>query len=121
MKNMTLVYVVAGIFLILVIGCAATKIIGGPISFDRLKDGVYEAKARGGPVKVLAIVTIQKKRITKITLHEHRTWKGAAAEKVIPDRIIEEQSTKVDAVSGATLSSMVIMNAVEIAVQKASK
>ena len=121
MKNLTIVYVAAGLFLVLIIGCTATQIIGGPITFDLLKDGVYEGKAKGGPVKVFATVTIQKKRLTKITLHEHRTWKGAAAEKVIPDRIIEAQSTKVDAVSGATLSSMVILNAVEKKKKKASK
>ena len=50
---------------------------------------------------------------------EHRTWKGGAAEGIIPHRIIETQSTKVDAVSGATTSSVAIMNAVEDAVRKA--
>ena len=50
---------------------------------------------------------------------EHRTWKGGAAEGIIPNRIIVKQSTKVDAVSGATLSSVAIMNAVEDAVKKA--
>ena len=111
----------AEILLILLLGCAATKIVGGPIPLNSLNDGVYEGKAKDGPVRVLAIVTIQNQRITNIKLLEHRTWKGAAAEKVIPERIIDEQSTKVDAVSGATLSSSVIMNAVEDAVQKASK
>jgi fumarate reductase flavoprotein subunit len=38
---------------------------------------------------------------------------------IIPNRIIEKQSTKVDSVSGATLSSVAIMNAVEDAVKKA--
>ena len=37
----------------------------------------------------------------------------------IPYRIIEAESTGVDAVSGAALSSVAIMNAVEDAVQKA--
>ncbi len=50
---------------------------------------------------------------------EHRTWKGGAAEGIIPRRIIETQSTRVDAVSGATMSSVAIMNAVEDAVRKA--
>ena len=114
-------YVLAGISLILLSGCASAKIVGGPVPFNRLKDGVYEGRAKGGPVKVVAKVTIQNQRITNIKLLEHRTWKGAAAEKAIPERIIDEQSTKVDAVSGATMSSSVIMNAVEDAVQKASK
>ncbi|MDX1358727.1 MAG: FMN-binding protein [Clostridia bacterium] len=44
---------------------------------------------------------------------------GRAAEKTIPERIIDQQSTRVDAVSGATRSSIAIMNAVEDALQKA--
>jgi uncharacterized protein with FMN-binding domain len=94
-------------------------IIGGPISHADLKDGTYNGTAANGPVKVKARVTISDQKITGIDLIEHRTWKGGAAEGAIPDRIIAEQSTRVDAVSGATMSSVAIMNAVEDAVQKA--
>ncbi|MBE9570731.1 MAG: FMN-binding protein, partial [Proteobacteria bacterium] len=41
--------------------------------------------------------------------------------EVIPGRIVSEQSTVVDAVTGATNSSRVIMNAVQRAVEKAYK
>ena len=105
----------------LIIGCATAKIVGGPIPQNTLKDGIYNGKATEGPVKVVAEVEIQNQQITNIELIEHRTWKGEAAEKIIPDRIIDEQSTKVDAVSGATISSRAIMNAVETAVQKAKE
>ena len=50
---------------------------------------------------------------------EHTARKGIKAEPIIPERIIENQSTNVDAVSGATNSSYVIMNAVQKAVEKA--
>ena len=103
----------------LIIGCAAAKIVGGPILKNSLKDGIYDGKAKVGPVKVLARVTIQNQRITNISLLEHRTWKGGAAENIIPHKIIDEQSTKVDAVSGATVSSTAIMNAVHDAIQLA--
>ncbi len=107
------------LILSLIIGCAAAKIVGGPIIENSLKDGIYDGKAKVGPVKVLARVTIQNQRITKISLLEHRTWKGRAAENIIPFRIIDEQSTNVDAVSGATVSSTAIMNAVDDAIQMA--
>ena len=48
-------------------------------------------------------------------------WKGSKAESPIIKRIIENQSTDVDAVSGATNSSRVIMNAGQRAIEKASK
>jgi len=95
------------------------KSSGGPIFKNSLKDGTYDGKAKVGPVKVLARVTIQNQRITNISLLEHRNWKGRAAENIIPHRIIDEQSTKVDAVSGATASSAAIMNAVDDAIQMA--
>ncbi len=100
-------------------GCATEKIVGGPITEGSLKDGVYEGSASVGPVKVVAEVTIDEHRIARVELLEHRTWKGGAAEGVIPGRIIEAQSTQVDAVSGATMSSRAIMNAVEVAIRKA--
>jgi uncharacterized protein with FMN-binding domain len=112
--------VTMGAILILVVSCGTGKSIGGgPISHASLKDGTYDGSARNGPVKVKAKITISEQKITDIDLIEHRTWKGGAAEGIIPNRIIETQSTKVDAVSGATMSSVAIMNAVEDAVQKA--
>ena len=63
-------------------------------------------------------MTIKEKRITDIEIVEHSTWKGKKAEPVIPKSIIDNQTTEVDAVSGATNSSRVIMNAVQKAIEK---
>ena len=52
---------------------------------------------------------------------QHQAWRGVIAEATIVERIIASQSTKVDAVSGATNSSRVIMNAVQNAIEKAYK
>ena len=109
-----------GAALFLVVACSTkNQIIGGPIHHDKLKEGIYEGVAVNGPVKVKAVVTVSDQKIANINLVEHRTWKGGAAEGIIPHRIIESQSTKVDAVSGATISSVAIMNAVEVALQNA--
>ena len=101
------------------LSCSAPTFVGGPIPPDTLKDGTYDGEAKDGPVKVLVQITIKDQQIAKVDLLRHRTWKGKAAESIIPDRIIDEQSTKVDVVSGATVSSRAIMNAVEAAVKKA--
>ena len=97
------------------------KVIGGPIQTNYLTDGIYNGEAKYGPVSVIAAVTIQDQRITEINLLKHRNWKGAPAEEPVLVRIIEEQSTKVDAVSGATASSVAIMNAVEDAINKSKE
>jgi uncharacterized protein with FMN-binding domain len=101
-------------------GCAAPKITGGPIADRSLADGRYAGEAAHGPVRVIAEVTIQNQRIVKIELLTHHNLKGKRAEQVVV-RIVEEQSTSVDAVSGATVSSIAIMNAVEDAIKKARK
>ena len=58
-------------------------------------------------------------RIVHIEMVEHRQLRGKEAESLTLKRSIEQQSTQVDAVNGATNSSLVIINAVQRAVQKA--
>ena len=105
--------------LIFIITCGSSKIIGMVVDHDKLQDGIYEGSYRSGPVKAVVEITIENQKITKVDLIKHSTWKGKKADGVIPQCIVEEQSTKVDAVSGATRSSIVIMNATQKAVEKA--
>ena len=102
-------------------GCAHTPVIGAPVKYEKVNDGVYEGSYRGGPNKASVRVTVKDKKIFNIVITEHQTWKGKKAELPISKRIIETQSTRVDAVSGATNSSRVIMNAVQKAIEKAYK
>ncbi len=104
---------------ILFAGCAATPMIGGPLEQRKLKTGTYEGVYRGGPNKAVVRVTIKDNRIAHIELVEHWELMGKEAEALTLKRIMEQQSTRVDAVSGATNSSLVIMNAVQRAVEKA--
>jgi uncharacterized protein with FMN-binding domain len=94
-------------------------IVLGPVDGERLADGVYEGRDKAGPNKAVVKVRVQDGKIIEIEIVKHRAWKGKKAELIIPGRIIERQSTKVDAVTGATNSSRVIMNAVQKAVEKA--
>lgn len=96
-----------------------TPIVRGPVEQEKLVDGIYDGKHKAGPNKALVKVTIKDKTIVKIEIVKHRAWKGKKAESIIVQRIIEEQSTGVDAVSGATNSSRVIMSAVQKAIEKA--
>jgi uncharacterized protein with FMN-binding domain len=104
---------------ILLSACAETRVIGAPINHASLEDGTYEGSFKGGPNKALVKVTIKDSNISYIEIVEHQAWKGKKAELTIVERIIVNQSTKVDAVSGATNSSRVIMNAVQNAIEKA--
>lgn len=101
-------------------GCGKAIVAGGPIPPDKLRDGVYEGSASSWPNSAKVRVTIVDGRIAKIHLVSHiSSWIGTRAEGEVQARIIDRQSTKVDAVTGATNSSNVIMNAVQNAVMKA--
>jgi len=107
------------IFGMLFLSCAPTAVIGGPVDHAKLNDGTYEGSDRGGPNKATVEVTIKDNSIVHIKIIEHQAWRGKKAEEPIVERIIAQQSTRVDAVSGATNSSRVIMNAVQLAIEKA--
>ena len=103
----------------LFLSCAMTPPPESSIDPALLKDGIYEGSYRGGPNKAVVRVSIAEGKISSIKVVEHQAWRGRKAEKPIVERIIASQSTTVDAVSGATNSSRVIMNAVQNAVEKA--
>ena len=63
-------------------------------------------------------VDIKDKKISNIKLLEHKNERGGKAE-VIPERVVEAQSLKVDTISGATNSSKVILEAIQNALTKA--
>lgn len=70
--------------------------------------GTYEAF----PVKVTVQVTVSDHRIVDIELTEHRNGQGKPAEALLP-LIVEKQRVELDAIAGATYSSLVILKAVE--------
>ncbi|MFH1102135.1 MAG: FMN-binding protein [Pseudomonadota bacterium] len=102
-----------------VFSCQIARPIGSPLDHRRLQDGVYDGYYRGGPNSATVRVTIKEGKIETVTLVNHfSSWKGEIVNEIIPKRIVEQQSTMVDAVSGATNSSVVIMNAAQKAIEK---
>ncbi len=99
-------------------------------------DGNYTGTSASG-VFVEVEVTVQEGRISDIqvvqfrrisSIHagkptpvEDNSWQASSDEalRTIPERIIEKQSTAVDVVTGATMSSETIMAAVQDALSKA--
>ena len=62
-------------------------------------------------------VEVEEPLVTSIIILEHECGRGKKAESII-DSVIKKQSLKVDAVSGATVSSNVILKAIENALKK---
>lgn len=86
------------------------------LDLTSIEDGAYTGSYSMFPVTAEVKVSVQDHVITSIELTKHNHGKGAAAE-VIPSKVVEVQSLQVDAVSGATYSSKVIMKAIENALE----
>lgn len=85
-------------------------------------DGTYEgtAEAHNGPLSVS--VTITDGEIAEVTVTEHEETEGLAdpALEEVPAAIVENNSTEVEVVSGATYASEAIMEAVDQALLEAA-
>jgi len=103
-----------------VFSCQIAKPVGAPVDPGRLRDGTFFGESRSGPNSATVRVVLKGGRIEAVdVLGQFASWKGAQVQAIIPQRIVEAQSTTVDAVSGATNSSVVLMNAVQNAIEKA--
>jgi uncharacterized protein with FMN-binding domain len=87
------------------------------IDLNTVEDGVYDGAFAVTPISVEVKVTVANHKITKIDITKHDNGQGAAAESII-DKVIEKQSLDVDAVTGATYSSVCIKKAIEDALTK---
>ncbi len=90
----------------------------GTISLHEVKDGVYFGSFHCFPLTAEVNVTISSHQITKIDILKHENGKGEAAEAVV-DAVVEEQTLEVDAITGATYSSKIILLAIEDALKNA--
>ncbi|WP_234121857.1 FMN-binding protein [Clostridium hydrogenum] len=85
------------------------------------KDGTYTGTGTGFQPGMNVTVTVKNNKIASIDITSTNDSAGYfdQASKVVPNEIIQAQSTKVDAVSGATRSSNGIMEAVTDALKNA--
>ncbi len=90
------------------------------IDMSKVEDGIYEGHSELGPVIVNVKVIVEKGKIIGIEILEHQNGLGQAANVIVED-MADQNTHDVDAVSGATVSSEIIMNAVNDALQKGLK
>ena len=113
--------VTTALFITVTAGCGVATIIGGPINQPALRDGVYRGCDKHGPNKAIVEVEVRDQRVTEVRIIHHSAWRGRRADPIIPHYIVQNQSTAVDVVSGATNSSHVIMNAAHNAILESYK
>lgn len=119
------------------VGVAAAAFLGGCAAMDKLaavedmtittpedlsliEDGTYAGGYDGGFTAVDLEVTMEGGSIDVIELLRHENGRGKPAEAIIDD-VIQAQSLEVDTISGATISSKVILKSVERALAGAPR
>lgn len=90
------------------------------IDLHNISDGEYIGECNVGYIYAKVKVQVADHQLDSIELLEHQNEHGTLAEQVV-DEMIKQQANKVDAISGATNSSMVIMRAVEHALLGVSR
>lgn len=93
------------------------NLVNVPIELSQVQDGEYEGHSETTLVKVDVKVTVQSGKIVNVEIVKHQCGKGEPANAIVDD-MVKENTYEVDVVSGATMSSKVIMNAVNNALQK---
>lgn len=88
----------------------------GDVTISGIRDGKYMGSYDAGYIYAKVEVTVKDGQITDINILKHDNERGALAEK-ITDEVIAQQQVDVDAISGATNSSMVIKKAIENALE----
>lgn len=96
---------------------AISDIIIDEVDLDTIENGEYIGECDVGYIYAKVKVVVYNHIITDIELLEHAHERGAKAESIVKT-IVEEQRADVDAVSGATNSSMVIEKACVNALMK---
>ena len=104
----------------LAIALAVSTIMAGPVA-AAMADGTYTGVGQGknGDVTVELQVTGGKLAAVRVVKHVETPGISDAAMTQFPQRVVDAQSLNVDAVSGATLTSDGIRNAVADAIRKA--
>ena len=123
MKKIFRVFIVLILFiLIIVVSCTAMMnkemekaknelmLVEDP-DLSKVEDGTYKGKVETMLVKVELEVSVKNHKIISISIIKHDNGKGKPAEAIIDD-IVKDNSTDVELIAGATMSSLVIRAAV---------
>lgn len=93
------------------------KYANATVDVSTVADGTYVGEQNGFPVSAKVEVTVKDHTISDIKILKHRCGKGKPAETMVPV-MIEQNTSAVDGVSGATMSSKTIRAAVNNALSQ---
>ena len=115
-------FIICAITMILLSGCMIfvksdlENLENVEINMDNVNDGEYDGHSELGPVVVDVRVVVRTHKLTNVELVRHDCGFGHDAD-IIVEKMVEQNTWNVDAISGATISSEIIKNAVNKALR----
>jgi len=91
------------------------------IDVSKVSDGKYLGEFKSGKFTHQVEVTVAEHKIKDIKVLEVEDSKYSDLAKAVTNKVIEEQSLEVDAISGATTTSKALLLAIENALSKGIK
>jgi uncharacterized protein with FMN-binding domain len=88
------------------------------IDLNEIADGKYTGEFSYNKTLCKVEVTVSDHRIEAINILENGTTEYAKKAEAVIDKVIDEQKTNVDEISGATTTSKALLKAVESALSK---
>lgn len=90
---------------------------------SKYNDGTYTGVGQGHGGDVTVSVVISKDKITTIEVVSHNETPGISSAPIeqLPGKVVDKQSTDIDVIAGATLTSEAILEAINQAIVKAKK
>ena len=133
MKNFkTFLLIILSVFLVLsMVACSSPTDSGKPAPSDEkpvevekptgMNPGKYTAAFRGYKSEVKVETEVDAEKIISIKVVEHKETDGIGTHAIdrIPASIVDNQSIKVDTISGATMTSNAVINSVKDALKQA--
>jgi len=84
-----------------------------PIPLQAIPDGRYEGRFTYSNFEYAVEVLVENHQITGIRVLQNRTSDYAKKAEVVLEKVVKEQKTNVEAVTGATTTSKALLKAVE--------
>lgn len=88
-----------------------------PVDLSKVQDGTYVGESETTLVKAQVQVQIKNGSIQEVRILKHECGRGTKA-NVIADDMVAQNTVEVDAISGATMSSEVLKDAVRKALRE---
>ena len=91
----------------------ASNITLNGIDLSKLKDGIYTGEYDYGRWTNKLDITVKDNKITKIIINDDVTLSDQNVSEKLFNEVIETQNTKVDTISGATVTSKSYLKSIE--------